>query len=49
MVQMASAGAFADAAIDAAVWLSLARASAEQTPVPTDADVVAEHAASHPG
>jgi hypothetical protein len=46
---LAGAGAFADAAVDEAVWLELMRASAEHTPVLTDADLVAERATAHPG
>ncbi|MET8647670.1 hypothetical protein [Streptomyces sp. NPDC004675] len=45
---LADAGAFADAALDEDLWLSLMRASAEHTPILTDADLVAERAARHP-
>ncbi|MET8631787.1 hypothetical protein [Streptomyces sp. NPDC004680] len=46
---LAGAGAFADAAVDDAVWLELTRASAEHSPPLTDADMVAERAAGYPG
>ncbi|WP_232792164.1 hypothetical protein [Actinacidiphila yeochonensis] len=46
---LAGAGAFADADLDEAVWLELMRSSAEHSPALTDADLVAERAAAHPG
>ncbi|MFF9786368.1 hypothetical protein [Streptomyces nigrescens] len=45
---LAGAGAFARAALDDSVWLSLARRSAEHTPAQTEAGLLAERAASHP-
>ncbi|MEV1040534.1 hypothetical protein AB0J01_28370 [Streptomyces sp. NPDC050204] len=45
---LAGAGYFADLALDDAVWLPLARASAEHTPPLTPA-VAARRAAAHPG
>jgi hypothetical protein len=45
---LAGAGAFADAAVEEAVWLELMRASAEHSQPLTDADLVAERAAAHP-
>ncbi|MEV7889902.1 hypothetical protein ACWD3I_24930 [Streptomyces sp. NPDC002817] len=45
---LAGAGAFADAAVQETVWLELMRASAEHSPALTDADLVAERAATHP-
>jgi hypothetical protein len=45
---LAGAGAFADAAVDEAVWLELMWESAEHSPALTDADLVAERAAAHP-
>ncbi|MFE2424414.1 hypothetical protein [Streptomyces hokutonensis] len=45
---LAGAGAFADAAVEEAVWLELMRASAEYSLPLTDADLVAERAAAHP-
>ncbi|MFJ3279011.1 hypothetical protein [Streptomyces halstedii] len=45
---LAGAGAFADAAVEETVWLELMRASAEHSPVLTDADLVADRAAAHP-
>ncbi|MFK0142449.1 hypothetical protein [Streptomyces murinus] len=46
---MAGAGAFAGAAVDEAVRLELKCSSAEHSPALTDADLVAECAAAHPG
>ncbi|MFF4205768.1 hypothetical protein ACFYZ8_34535 [Streptomyces sp. NPDC001668] len=46
---LAGAGAFADAAVQETVWLELMRASAEHSPALTDADLVTERAAAHPG
>ncbi|MGW1618580.1 hypothetical protein [Streptomyces sp. NPDC002172] len=46
---LAGAGGFADAGLDEDLWLSLTRASAEHTPALTDADLVADRAARHPG
>ncbi|MGW0827365.1 hypothetical protein [Streptomyces sp. NPDC002845] len=45
---LAGAGTFAAAALDDAVWLPLTRSSAEHSPALTNADLVAERAASHP-
>ncbi len=45
----AGAGAFADAAVDEAMWLELVRSGAEHSPALTDADLVAGRAAAHPG
>ncbi|MFJ3182343.1 hypothetical protein ACIPJN_28680 [Streptomyces sp. NPDC086796] len=45
---LAGAGAFADVALTDAVWLPLARASAEHTPAQEAAGDVAERAAAHP-
>ncbi len=45
---LAGAGAFADTALDDAVWLELMRASAEHSPALTDADLAVERAAAHP-
>ncbi|MFI7089635.1 hypothetical protein ACIBUR_39375 [Streptomyces anulatus] len=46
---LAGTGAFADAAVEEDVWFELVRASAGHSPGLTDADLVAERAAAHPG
>ncbi|MFE2046381.1 hypothetical protein ACFXAZ_36765 [Streptomyces sp. NPDC059477] len=48
-VALAGAGGFAGTAVDEAVWLELTRSSAGHSPALTDADLVAERAAAHPG
>ncbi|MFE5374017.1 hypothetical protein [Streptomyces mirabilis] len=45
---LAGVGAFADAAVEETVWLELMPASAEHSPALTDADLVADRAATHP-
>ncbi|MFE0857287.1 hypothetical protein [Streptomyces mutabilis] len=46
---LAGAGAFAETAVDEPVWLELTRSSAEHSPALSQADLVAERAAAHPG
>ncbi|WP_206305150.1 hypothetical protein [Streptomyces sp. B29(2018)] len=46
---LAGTGAFADAAVEEDVWFELVSASAAHSPGLTDADLVAERAAAHPG